>query len=250
MTVIKIKNSNVAGKLPGASDIVTAELALNLADRKLYSKDANGNIFEIAGGDGAQVPGGPTPPPSGNEIGDLFFDTTSNTLLYWDGTQWVPIAGDEALALDDLTDVTLTNPQTDELLVYNGAEWVNADPGYVTEAEVNNILEGLNPDGTPNPGAEGYLKPGDDVSELENDAGYLTEAEVNNIIEGNKPDGTPNPNPVAPDLQKVTDAGNNTTNNITLATDKIVLNADGSATFAKQITATEGYALAQLPVLP
>ena len=53
-----------------------------------------------------------------------------------------------------------------------------------------------------------------------------------------------------PDLQDVTDVGSNTTNSITLDTDKIVLNADGSATFAKKITATEGYALAQLPSLP
>ena len=33
------------------------------------------------------------------------------------------------------------------------------------------------------------------------------------------------------DLQQVTDAGNNTTNHITIDTVKIVLNADGSATF-------------------
>ena len=148
---IRIKNSNVAGKIPGADKLDTAELCLNLQDHKLYSKDADGNVFEIAGG-GAQVPGGPTPPTNGNEIGDLFFDTVNNTLLYWDGTQWVPIAGDEALALDDLTDVVISNPASDELLVYNGSEWVNADPGYLTEAEINNILNGLNPDGTTPPG--------------------------------------------------------------------------------------------------
>ena len=52
-----------------------------------------------------------------------------------------------------------------------------------------------------------------------------------------------------PNLDDVTGQGNNSTVGITIATDKIALNADGSATFAKQITATEGYALAQLPTL-
>ena len=158
MTVIKIKNSSVAGKAPVAGDIVAAELALNLADKKLYSKDANDNIFEIGASEGANVPGGPTPPTNGNEIGDLFFDTVNNQLLYWDGSQWVPIAGDEVQKLDDLEDVTILNPAAGELLVWNGSEWANSDPGYLTEAEINNILNGLNPDGTNNPGAEEYAK--------------------------------------------------------------------------------------------
>ena len=158
-TRIVIKNSTIGGKVPAAGDLVNAELALNLTDRKLYSKDAAGNVFEIGGGEGAQVPGGPTPPNTGNEIGDLFFDTVNNTLLYWDGSQWVPIAGDEALALDDLTDVEIVNPAVGELLVWNGSEWTNDDPGYLTEAEVNNILNGLNPDGSvPDGGAEEYAK--------------------------------------------------------------------------------------------
>ncbi len=191
-TTIVIKNSATGGKIPDASALVTAELALNLTDRKLYSKDAGGNVFEIAGGEGANVPGGDTPPPNGNSVGDLFFDTTLNQLLYWDGTAWVPIAGDEVQNLDDLNDVTILNPQQGELLVWNGTNWTNSDPGYLTEAEVNNILSGLNPDGTPNVGGKEYLQSGDDVSELANDAGYLTEAEINNILNGLNPDGTPN----------------------------------------------------------
>ena len=204
-TTIVIKNSAVAGKVPDASALVTAELALNLNDRKLYSKDSNGNVFEIAGGEGANVPGGPTPPLNGNEIGDLFFDTTLNQLLYWDGTQWLPIAGNEVHNLNDLLDVEILNPTEGELLTWNGTNWENADPGYLTEEEVINILNGLNPDGTENPGSDGYLKPGDDVSELENDAGYLTEAEVINILEGNNPDGTDKPG--SEEYAKLSDIG-------------------------------------------
>ena len=43
----KIKNSVEADKVPAAGDLATAELALNLKDQKLYSKDADGNVFEI-----------------------------------------------------------------------------------------------------------------------------------------------------------------------------------------------------------
>ena len=57
----------------------------------------------------------------------------------------------------------------------NVSELVN-DVGYLTEAEVNNILAGNYPDGNTNPGQEKYLKSGDNVSELLNNLGYLTEA--------------------------------------------------------------------------
>jgi hypothetical protein len=92
MTVIKIKNSNVTGRLPSSGDIEIAELALNIADKKLYSKDAAGAIFEI--GVAGDLPSGPNPPNSGNNIGDLFFDTTEGNLVYWDGSAWIPLPGD------------------------------------------------------------------------------------------------------------------------------------------------------------
>jgi len=45
----KIKNSVEADKVPAAGDLATAELAINLTDQKLYSKDADGNVFQIGG---------------------------------------------------------------------------------------------------------------------------------------------------------------------------------------------------------
>ena len=44
--------------------------------------------------------------PSGPSLGDLYFDTDLDALLYWNGTEWVPV-GSEAIALDDLTDVEM-----------------------------------------------------------------------------------------------------------------------------------------------
>ena len=44
---IKVKKSSLVGKSPDAADLQVAELALNVADRKLFSKDVDGNVFEI-----------------------------------------------------------------------------------------------------------------------------------------------------------------------------------------------------------
>ena len=46
-TVVKIKQSTVAGKKPVAGDLQQGEIALNVTDQILYSKDGNGNIFAI-----------------------------------------------------------------------------------------------------------------------------------------------------------------------------------------------------------
>ena len=123
---LKIKSSTVQGKVPDAGALETAELGLNLVDRKLYSKDANGTVFEI--GAAGDTPSGPTPPSDGNQLGDLFFDTFNNILLYWNGVDWVPV-GTEAIALGDLNDVELSDGSLadGQILVYNGSEWVNAD---------------------------------------------------------------------------------------------------------------------------
>ncbi len=42
-----VKRSSVEDKVPAAGDLDTGELALNLKDQKLFSKDADGNVFEI-----------------------------------------------------------------------------------------------------------------------------------------------------------------------------------------------------------
>lgn len=49
-TVVKIKQSAVAGKIPSASDLQQGELALNTADVVLYSKNGAGEIITLASG--------------------------------------------------------------------------------------------------------------------------------------------------------------------------------------------------------
>jgi len=85
-----------------------------------------------------------------NDIGDVTASTnTINNALIWDGTNWVSkqiaysyiinkpsslsdfindpgyISNINAQSIDDLNDVIVTNPQINEILIYDGSEWVN-----------------------------------------------------------------------------------------------------------------------------
>ena len=97
--------TNVSGKIPGADKLDTAELCINLKDQKLYSKDADGNVFEIAGG---KVESGPTPPSNGNEIGDLWWD--GDFLLVWNGSEWVAVGASDLDYVAAPDKGTITNP--------------------------------------------------------------------------------------------------------------------------------------------
>ena len=45
--IVTIKRSSVAGKLPNVSDLQVGELALNLADGIIYSKNTVGNVIIV-----------------------------------------------------------------------------------------------------------------------------------------------------------------------------------------------------------
>lgn len=50
-----LKKSSVAAKVPLATDLVAGELAVNLADAKLYTKDGSGNVILVGSGAGGAV---------------------------------------------------------------------------------------------------------------------------------------------------------------------------------------------------
>ena len=108
---IRIKNTNVSGKIPGADKLDTAELCINLKDQKLYSKDADGNVFELGG----KVDSGITPPPGpgGNNIGDLFWD--GDFLLVWNGNEWVPVGAADLDYTPAPDKGTITNTAGDDV---------------------------------------------------------------------------------------------------------------------------------------
>jgi hypothetical protein len=46
--VIKIKRSETSSSTPSTSDLATHEIAMNVADQKIYTKNAAGNIVTVA----------------------------------------------------------------------------------------------------------------------------------------------------------------------------------------------------------
>jgi len=46
--VIKIKRSETSSSTPSTSDLATHEIAMNIADQKIYTKNAAGNIVTVA----------------------------------------------------------------------------------------------------------------------------------------------------------------------------------------------------------
>ena len=55
MPTLLTKRTSVAGRVPTAQQIAVGELAINLADRILYSKDAAGTVFSLGAGGAAEA---------------------------------------------------------------------------------------------------------------------------------------------------------------------------------------------------
>lgn len=93
-TTIRIKRTATPGSVPTAGDLQQGELAVNLYDRKLFTKDQANNVVELTSAGGAGISlwtaNTATPPPSLNY---LWFNTDTGRLLISvnDGTstQWV-----------------------------------------------------------------------------------------------------------------------------------------------------------------
>ena len=158
-------------------------------------------------------------------------------MLIWDGTNWVN---------------TPAPTKTSDLT--NDGE--NGSDPFITEGEVTNILNGLNPDGTPDASNPGYLKPGDNVSELNNDANYITDTDTaadSNKLCGEDCDyyldyqnfvNTPDLSGTGlweEDSGKLypTTLSNNVQVGGTAAAPNITLNADGSAGFAGTVSSSD-----------
>jgi len=115
-TKIILKKSSVAGNAPSTAQLDQSELAINLVDRKIYTKDNSNQVVRL---DGAYVGG---TAPSGAAEGDLWYDTANNALKAHDGTTWQS-AGYQNLS--ELEDVTITSIAAGEILKWDGSEFVN-----------------------------------------------------------------------------------------------------------------------------
>lgn len=81
---IVVKKSSVAGKVPLTTDLLTGELAANLTDRYLYSKDGSGSVFKFNAGSADQLKTSVT-------INGVSFNGTSNITIT-DSTK-LPLSG-------------------------------------------------------------------------------------------------------------------------------------------------------------
>ena len=75
---IIIKKSSVAAKVPVAGDLEIGELAVNLADAKLYTKNAGGTVIQLGGGSGS---GDVVGPASATDNAITRFDSTTGKLI-------------------------------------------------------------------------------------------------------------------------------------------------------------------------
>lgn len=115
-TKIILKKSSTSGSSPLTSDLDQAELGINLADRKIYTKDNSGSIVTL---NGAYVD---SVAPANPAEGDLWYDTANNVLKAHNGSAFVS-AGYSTL--DELENVTITSNTSGEILKWNGSAWVN-----------------------------------------------------------------------------------------------------------------------------
>lgn len=56
MTTIQTKYSETANAVPTASQLAVGELAVNLTDAKIYSKNSSGTVVQVSGTTGVVFP--------------------------------------------------------------------------------------------------------------------------------------------------------------------------------------------------
>ena len=87
--VIKPKRTTSSGNVPDTSEITNGEIAINLADKKLYVRDTGSNILELT-----------------TRTVSSLDDTTISSLstgqvLKWTGSAWTNQADSEGSSIDD-----------------------------------------------------------------------------------------------------------------------------------------------------
>lgn len=110
------------------------ELAVNYSDGDpaIFLKDSSNNIIRIAGVGNINTgdnPSGDVLPDTGNNVGDIFFNTLDNKLYYWDGSVWTPIANDTTAAdifVGTLSEINAEAPSSGRR---NGFLWWNSEDG-------------------------------------------------------------------------------------------------------------------------
>ena len=111
-TVVQIKRSETTGAEPTSGDLAVGELAVNLADKKLFSKKTDGTVVSI-GGVGVDGGDGET------SVGVIAFADTAFSDFHVD-TDTTP--GTAIVRLNQLTDLDY-GLITDDVAPYNSVDY-------------------------------------------------------------------------------------------------------------------------------
>ena len=196
-TTLILKKSTTGGAEPLSTDLEKGELAINLTDRKLYTKD-NGNNIVLVGNPyvGASA-------PSNAEEGDLWYDTTNNILKAYNGTSFDSLTS----TTGTVTSVGITEGALIDVsggpVTGSGSITVAVDLEELTDMTADNVGgdEVVILDNSASSGSKQKRKAISEIklSTFNNDSGFLT-AESDT-------------------LDSVTDRGSSTTNDITIGGD-------------------------------
>jgi len=55
-TIVQVKRSETPNAIPSPADLAIGELAINLADKKIFSKDSSGLVVEFISQTSASIP--------------------------------------------------------------------------------------------------------------------------------------------------------------------------------------------------
>ena len=130
-TKILLKKSVTGGASPLTSDLDQGELAINLVDQKIYTKDNGNDIVEITGAYVDSVA------PANPVEGDIWYDTVANQLKAYDGSAFQAAGYQTVNALED---VTLTSIASGDHLTWNGTAFVNSN----LESDVEGFMSATN----------------------------------------------------------------------------------------------------------
>ena len=111
-TVVQIKRSETSGAEPTAGDLEVGELAVNLVDKKLFSKDSSGTIVSIGG---VEVDGG----AGVTSVGTISFADTAFSDFDVDTTT---SPGTAIIRLNQLSDLDY-GLITDPVAAYNSVDY-------------------------------------------------------------------------------------------------------------------------------
>ena len=128
---VVLKRSAVSGRVPSTGDLALGEIAINTYDGNLFFKKSvtgTESVLSVATLTGSQTLTNKTlssPTITGTLTVANGVGTNGQVLTSTgSGLSWTTFS---VSTLDSLTDVTINSPQAQQVLKYNGSQWINSD---------------------------------------------------------------------------------------------------------------------------